>query len=749
MSEKKTSEKKTIVEEALKRFNTAEEAYKDSLRMAVTDTAFAWGDSDNMKQWPENVAATRKDDHKICLTINQTAQHCNQVINAIRQERPTGKVIPANDSAHKKGAEIFGGLIRSIQANSNADDAHDNAAEHAIYGGIGYWRIITEYEAPDSFSQIIKIKPCPNPQLVRVDPLPSLLEPEKREWGFIFEDVLKETFKREYPDIDPTNWQIDSDGWVSEDSFRRAEYFYSEYVDDVAILFSDGSTKLKSKIEGVTVDAMGMPLSVVKERKTQRRQWKWCVLVGGHDKPLEEKLWAGEYLPIVETVGKAINIDGKMNIKGEVRDLKDQQRIINYSFSETVQTLALQNKVPYMAAAEAIEDFEDEWASVNLENRSYLPFNAYDEKGNALPTPARQPPPQMATAQVQLLQIASEQMRAASGQQNANFGIRSEAASGVGIQRLKVQGEVATFHFPDNHARGLRYEIKILVDLIPKIMDTKQVVTILGVDGKQEKVILDPENQESYTPITSEDIEHIFNPNIGKYTVAIDTGPSYTTQRQEGAASLNELAGRNPALMQVAGDLIMRAQDFPMADQLADRLAKTLPPNLQESKGGAEQQLAQLSQQAQQMQQQMQQMEQALQEAQGKLQQAESGQAKSQMEIEAKMQLAQIEAQIEDQRHQREIEFKKQQAELDAHMEQQKIETMALVAQKQSTIDAHMAMEKARQDCAIKMEVAKLDIDSKEEIAELNAYVELQKAGMQNEALTADVNKDLNEPESE
>lgn len=38
--------------------------------------------------------------------------------------------------------------------------------------------------------------------------------------------------------------------------------------------------------------------------------------------------------------------------------------------------------------------------------------------------------------------------------------------------------------------------------------------------------------------------------------------------------------------MQVAGDLVMQAQDFPMADKLAERLAKTLPPELQEQKPG-------------------------------------------------------------------------------------------------------------------------------------------------------------------
>ena len=40
----------------------------------------------------------------------------------------------------------------------------------------------------------------------------------------------------------------------------------------------------------------------------------------------------------------------------------------------------------------------------------------------------------------------------------------------------------------------------------------------------------------------------------------------------DAADRLNDLAAKNPALMQVAGDLIMQAQDFPMADKLAERL---------------------------------------------------------------------------------------------------------------------------------------------------------------------------------
>ena len=101
-----------------------------------------------------------------------------------------------------------------------------------------------------------------------------------------------------------------------------------------------------------------------------------------------------------------------------------------------------------MASSEAIEGYEQIWKAANLENRAYLPFNAYDDEGRPLPKPERQAPAVMPAAQVQLLQLSTEQMRAASGQQNANFGIKSEAQSGVGIQRLKEAGTLLRAEAP-------------------------------------------------------------------------------------------------------------------------------------------------------------------------------------------------------------------------------------------------------------------------------------------------------------
>lgn len=757
----KAPEVNSIVQEAKERYECAKEAYSITRKQAIDDTRFAMGDSDNLWQWPSDVSTQRKGDRRVCLTINLTAQHCGQIINNIRAQRPSGKVLPVDDMADKKTAEILSGLVRNIQASSNADEAHDIAAEHSVYGGEGYWYITTEYENETSFNQVIKIKPCTNPQLVYIDP--DAIEPDKSdaEWGFIFEDVKKSTFEREYPDIkNVSSWDTDGEKqWVTKDTIRVALYFFCEYVPDNALLLSDGSSVLESDLlddierDGDTLKKPdGSSITIVKERKTTRKKWKRCTIAGNHDEPIDLEDWAGSYLPIVSVVGKELNVNGEIIRKGLVRDLKDPARMVNYSYSETVQTLAMQNKVPYMAAAEAIEGYESQWGGANIENLAYLPFNAYDDDGNALPMPSRQPPPVMPAAQIQLLQISTEEMRAASGQQNANFGIRSEASSGIGIQRLKQQGEIATFHFPDNLARALRYEIKIILDLIQQIYDTKRVVRVLGLDGKQDYATLDPSHPIPYAEnrISDNDIKKIFNPTLGTYDVTIDTGPSFQTQRQEGYAAMMDLAGKDPQVLQIGGDIIMRNADYPGSDELADRFAKMLPPQLQDNKqGGPEQQLAQVTQQAQQMGMQLQQLHQAYQETQAKLQQAESGLQKTQLEIQAKLQLAQIDASIAERKAQIEQQAKLELAALEAHIEEQKQMRELAAKLRSDEIAAAAKIEESHHSACAEMAKTQMEIESREDIAELNAYVELEKAGMQNQALAEDVNEDLQKNETE
>lgn len=660
---------KTIVEVAKERYERAKAFYDNQRVLAVEDIRFAMADSDNNWQWPAEIYRNRASvDKRPCLTVNITAQHCNQVLNNIRQNRPTAKISPVDDNADIETAKILGGMLRAIQRNSSADVAHDLAAEFALYGGEGYWRVVTEYEDYNSFDQTIRIKAIDNPMLVYIDPDAKERDRSDAKWAFVFEDISKDQAREDHPDIDQTSWVEDNRrGWVRDNQIRRAEYFWCEYKPDTLLLLEDGSTVLKSELpqdytiemQGEAEDSPGilkagdqMVMGIVYKRETQRKQWKWAKLLGGEEKPVDEREWPGQYLPIITVIGKELNVNGEIVRKGMVRDLKDPARMVNYSFSAAVETLALQNKVPYMASVEAIEGFEDIWSAANIENRSYLPFNAFDDNGQPLPMPQRQAPVQMANAQVQMLGLATEQMRAASGQQNANFGIKSEASSGVGIQRLKQQGEIATFHFPDNLAIGLKYEAKVILDLIPKVYESRRIVRILGLDGKEESAVLDPGMQQAYADNPDgmqSKIGNIFNPGYGKYDVAIDTGPSYSTQRQEAADFIGNAVQRDPSIMQVAGDLVWKVQDFPMSEEFAERFRK-LPSiaqladdeEKQEIPPQVQQQMQQLDQAIQGMQAELDQKDEALRALQLKAQQETSKALKLEIELEKRNALDEI-----------------------------------------------------------------------------------------------------------
>jgi hypothetical protein len=102
-------------------------------------------------------------------------------------------------------------------------------------------------------------------------------------------------------------------------------------------------------------------------------------------------------------------------------------------------------------------------------------------------------------------------------------------------------------------------------------------------------------------------IEKIYNPGVGKYDVVATTGPGYATKRQEALEAMAQLLQGNPQLWQVAGDLFVKNMDWPGAQEMAKRFAKTIDPKfLNDGEESPELQAAQ--QQIEAMSQQMEQM---------------------------------------------------------------------------------------------------------------------------------------------
>jgi hypothetical protein len=193
---------KDMLSQMRSRLSMAIGAYSESRDSELDDLRFMAGSPDNKWQWPADVLSTRGSvqgqtiNARPCLTINKLPQHVRQVTNMQRQNRPTGKVIPADDNADIQVAEIFDGIVRHIEYISDADVAYDTACENQVTFGEGYIRLITEYCDPDSFDQDIKIMRVRNSFSVYMDP--TIQDPcgSDARWCLITEDLLKEDYER-------------------------------------------------------------------------------------------------------------------------------------------------------------------------------------------------------------------------------------------------------------------------------------------------------------------------------------------------------------------------------------------------------------------------------------------------------------------------------------------------------------------------------------------------------------------------
>lgn len=84
--------------------------------------------------------------------------------------------------------------------------------------------------------------------------------------------------------------------------------------------------------------------------------------------------------------------------------------------------------------------------------------------------------------------------------------------------------------------------------------------------------------------------------------------------------------------------------DWPMSDEIADRIEKTLPPELREQEEGPDGEPTGKPELPPEVQQQMQQMEKALNDLMGQLDQAKSGIEKARIAADAQIQVAKINA---------------------------------------------------------------------------------------------------------
>ena len=638
MAKTKKSNKDLLVR-IRERYKAMSEGDQDNRRKAMEDMKFALVPGE---QW--DLTQKKERGARPCYEFNKIRVTGKRIVNDMRANRPQGKVRAVEDG-DKGAAEALEGLARNIWHVSDGDTVIDYAGEYQVFGGMGAWRVVVDYADDDAFEQDIRVEALRNPFCLYSDPAAS--DPIKRDamdW-ILTERISKSEYERRWPKADVIEFEsseFDDDEWDSDDRVRICEYWYKEAVTRRILLLSDGRTIREDELTPEKVQAMTEAgLTVVKDRETQSYDVYMCIASG--EAILEGPTkFVGKEFPFIVVYGEWVVIDGKPHWCGITRFAKDAQRNYNVARTAISETIASAPQAKYMLTPEQINGLDKSWADAHKENFPYLLYNA-DPKAPG--PPVRMGGAEVPVALIQESQLASEEIKAVTGIFDASLGKQSNETTGIAIRARQAQGEIATFNFADNMAKGIRRTWEILIDLIPKIYDTQRTVRVLGVDGAEKYLTINGQD-----PNTG-DIRDITR---GKYDAAVTTGPGFSTQREAATEYYTQLVGAHPEVLQLIGDLVFKSMDLPYSDKIAERFKTMLPPQIQqmESEGKpippeaqavmmqAQQAMAMAEQQSQLVQQAAQEVEQ------GK---AEADKAKSEVQMaisDLEVKRAQFEGQV-------------------------------------------------------------------------------------------------------
>jgi len=549
-----------ILKEAQDRLKKVIENDSENRRIAKEDLEFAYVPG---SQWPSNIKAERVSTGRPCLEINKMPVFIDQVVGDQRMNRPSIKVIPVDDQADYRVAEILSGWIKHVQQISKSDVAIDHAFEHAAACGYGALRVVTKYTSDSSFEQEAFIEKIDNALAVYWG-VCSEYDCSDAKYCFVVSDIDRDEYRATYKSEPMSFNYTDSqyvEGWSTKDQVRLVEYFVKEPVTKTLYLLSDRRTVNEIREGDV----------VVRERTVKSYDIKWYLLSG--NKVLDERVWVGKkYIPIIPVWGKEINVAGKRYIRGLIRFGKDPQRMYNYWSSSDTESVALQPKIPYFVTPAQISGHEAMWNSLDKQNYQYLLVN-FDEKAPGWPQ--RQLPPQASSAMVQKINMADQEIRDTIGLQRASLGMPSNERSGIAIRERKKEGDVGTFVFSDNLARSVEYIGRVLVDIAPFLLDTERIIRLGLVNGEHEFEAVNVQTDEGT----------ILNDlSVGTYDVAVTVGPSFTTQRTEARQSMQEFIQYYPNAAPLIGDLYAKVMDWPGAEEVSQRLEFLLPPEIKAKK---------------------------------------------------------------------------------------------------------------------------------------------------------------------
>jgi len=201
----------------------------------------------------------------------------------------------------------------------------------------------------------------------------------------------------------------------------------------------------------------------------------------------------------------------------------------------------------------------------------------------------------MSTAIAHILNQMEHDIMSGMGLYQASLGDEGEEKSGKAILARQRQGNIGSYTFTDNFETSYIYSNKIVIDLIPYVVDTERILRMRGEDDVESTVPVNAlpgqpimsqfsdengevskQNQKRFGMPRQGITEFINDLTVGTYDIVATIGPSYTTQREESTAVMMELLKAVPQIGEVGAHLLVKSIDFKEAQELSDLIREKM-----------------------------------------------------------------------------------------------------------------------------------------------------------------------------
>lgn len=551
-----------LLAEARERFALAEEAEATERTQQLAALKFRAGD-----HWP---AALRQDGMgedtgQFTMVIDRLNPMVSQTINAYRKSPLAMRVRPKGGGASKQVADMIEGHLRDIEQQSEAEIAYTIALDQAVGQGLGYFRLVREYEDPRSFQQVLRIRAVYNRFAVYLDPASVHPAGLDAEYAFLIDRWPTSKFMQWY-EVSPQELTLfcgDDATWRTDAEVQLAEYYYKTYEVQELVKLPNG-TVLPTK--GMQDLDPTWPT-----RETRLPTVHWVKMAG--NAVLERTVWPGTYIPIIRVEGQRLNVNGQDQRTGMVQAGRDAQVSVDvYSTMEATAIMAAP-KSPWLLYAEQISGYERFWNQANDPTLPYLLHKAVVVNGQLLPPPQRTVVEPAIQAITQAKVLAQADLQATVGMFEASMGQPSNEQSGVAIDKRKIEAEGTNYTYSANLAWSIRALGTMCVEILPKLYTGPADLRQVSPDGGVKTT---PVNQ-SYQDEQGQTQAHFLSQ--GQYEVVVSSGPSYETARMATADKLGTVLGAvQPEIQRYFLDTWANALDFPGSEDLAARFKTLVPP---------------------------------------------------------------------------------------------------------------------------------------------------------------------------